>query len=77
MRWLMRQKGNMELVPRLGKRPPANFLEQHALQMLTLEPDWTVSMYAALNDLTEEDTAELREFLKSHLPRRQWMPQQR
>jgi hypothetical protein len=49
------------------EHPPKSFLEDHALLALRLEPEWTVSMYVAYNDLTDETTAKLREFLSHHL----------
>ena len=50
------------------KRKPENFLESHALESLKAEPTWTLSMYAAYNDLEEDTTERLHEFLKPHLP---------
>lgn len=52
-------------------REPENYLEQHALRALKAEPTWTVSMYAAYNDLSDETTEELRNFLTPHLPAKQ------
>ena len=51
-----------------GKARPKSFLEQHALAALVYDQTWTLSMYAALNDLSDETTAELRAFLSAHLP---------
>lgn len=53
-------------------REPRNFLEQHALKSLKAEPSWSITMYAVFNDLTDESMAQLREFLKLHLPENQW-----
>lgn len=53
-------------------RQPQNFLEGHALRFLKAAPDWTLAMYAVDNDLTDEDTDNLREFLRPHLPESQW-----
>jgi hypothetical protein len=55
-------------LPTKVRNPPSNFLEEHVLEMLTLEPTWTLNMYAVYNDLSEEITERLRTFLKNHLP---------
>lgn len=46
----------------------SSFLYAHALVALRREPSWTVSMYATLNDLTDETTEELRAALRGELP---------
>lgn len=53
------------------KPEPSNFLEQHALLALRAEPTWTLAMYAALNDLSDQTVSKLREFLRHHLPTEQ------
>lgn len=57
---------------RKKRREPRTFLEDHALRSLKAEPTWTVTMYAAYNDLTDETVEELRHFLEPHLSQAQW-----
>jgi hypothetical protein len=50
------------------RREPKNFLERHALESLRAEPGWTLRMYCALNDLSDETRRSLSAFLAPHLP---------
>lgn len=41
-----------------------SFLYDHMKRALQAEPDWTVNMYCAYNDIDDETREELRKLLK-------------